>query len=167
VAIPIQLLLAKDARPAGDIERHQNVVADLQLLHVLAELLHHAGELVAERHPHPGIRYRAVVQMQIGPADTLSRDPDNGVPRMQDLRRGFMVEADPVRSTVIHGKHRSGSFLLALVLSSTSTSSRLKSSSTVSVSSTTRAELRLLACGWRFESVHRGLRLRRGYAGYS
>jgi hypothetical protein len=41
----------------------------------------------------------------------------------------------------------------AVVLSSTSTSSRLTSSSTVSVSSTTRAELRLLACGWRFSRV--------------
>src|ERR671914_477050 len=37
----------------------------------------------------------------------------------------------------------------------------------LSVSSTTRAELRLLVSGWRFESVHRGLRLRRGSAGYS
>jgi hypothetical protein len=43
------------------VERHQNVVADLQLLHVLTELLHHAGELVAERHPHSGIRNGAVV----------------------------------------------------------------------------------------------------------
>jgi hypothetical protein len=42
----------------------------------------------------------------------------------------------------------------AVVLSSTSTSSRLTSSSTVQVSFTTRAELRLRACGWRFESVH-------------
>jgi hypothetical protein len=55
----------------------------------------------------------------------------------------------------------------AVVFSSTSTSSRLTSSSTVQVSSTTRAELRLRACGWRFESVHRELGLRRGLTGYS
>ena len=41
-----------------------------------------------------------------------------------------------------------------VVSSSTSTSSRLTCSSTVQVSSTIQAELRLLACGWRFESVH-------------
>ena len=55
----------------------------------------------------------------------------------------------------------------AVVLSSTSTSSRLTSSSTVSVFSTTRVELCLRACGWRFKSVHGGLRLRRGLTGYS
>src|SRR5215216_1961542 len=49
--------------------------------------------------------------MQIGSADTRSRDPDDGVLRMQDLRHGFMVDADPMRPPVIHGKHRSGSFL--------------------------------------------------------
>ena len=55
----------------------------------------------------------------------------------------------------------------SVVPSSTSTSSRLTSSSTVQVSSTTQAELRLLASGWRFESVHRELGLRRGLTGYS
>src|ERR671910_2397574 len=63
VAIAVQSLLAKDARSAGDVERYQDVVADLQLLHVLTELLHHAGELVAERHPYSGIRNGAVVQV--------------------------------------------------------------------------------------------------------
>ena len=55
----------------------------------------------------------------------------------------------------------------AVVLSSTSTSSRLTSSSSVSVSSTARAELRLLASGWRFQSVRRELGLRRDLPGYS
>jgi hypothetical protein len=63
VAVAVQPLLAEDARPAGYVEWHQDVVADFQLLHVLAELLHHAGELVAERHPHSGIRNGAVVQV--------------------------------------------------------------------------------------------------------
>src|SRR5215207_19042 len=110
MAIPIQSLLTEDARSAGYIERHQNVVADLQLLHLLAELLHHAGEFMAKGHSHPGIRHGPVVQMQIGSADTRSRDPDDGVLRMEDLRHGFMVDADPLRSPVIHGKHRGYSF---------------------------------------------------------
>jgi hypothetical protein len=46
VAIPIEFLLAEDALPAGDVERHQDMVADLEFLHVAADLLHHAGELV-------------------------------------------------------------------------------------------------------------------------
>src|SRR5215203_1983075 len=45
--------------------------------------------------------------------------------------------------------------------------SRMKCFSIVQVSSTTQAELRLLASGWRFESVHRELGLRRGLTGYS
>src|SRR5919107_3417702 len=40
-------------------------------------------------------------------------------------------------------------------------------SSTVQVSSTIQAELRLLACGWRFESVRRAFGLRRNPTGYS
>ena len=39
MAIPIQALLAEDTSSAGNIERHQNVVADLQFLDLLAELL--------------------------------------------------------------------------------------------------------------------------------
>jgi hypothetical protein len=73
-----------------------------------------------------------------------------------------------IDSTLRLSSARLGSYgVLPVVLSSMSTSSRLTTSSTVSVSSTTRAELRLLDSGWRFESVHRGLRLRRGSAGYS
>src|SRR5215213_11962168 len=61
VAVTVQYLLAEHTRSAGDIERHQNVVADLQFLHLFAELLHHAGELVAKRHSNPGIRHGPVV----------------------------------------------------------------------------------------------------------
>jgi hypothetical protein len=49
--------------------------------------------------------------MEIGPADARARDPDYGVLRMQDLRDGFMVDADPLGTPVIHGKHKNGSFL--------------------------------------------------------
>src|SRR5829696_902977 len=52
--------------------------------------------------------------MQIGSADTRPRDPDDGVLRMQDLRHGFMVDADPPRPPVIHGKHRVVPFLFSL-----------------------------------------------------
>src|SRR5215217_8646395 len=48
--------------------------------------------------------------MQIGPADARARDPDDGVLRMQDLRHWFVVDANPMRSPVIHGKHGSCSF---------------------------------------------------------
>jgi hypothetical protein len=55
----------------------------------------------------------------------------------------------------------------AVVPSSTSTSSQLTPSSTVSVSSASRAELHLRACGLRFESAHHGWGLCRGLTGYS
>jgi hypothetical protein len=89
------------------------VVADLQFLYPVTDLLDHAGELVAERHPHPGIRHGPVVQVQVGPADTRSRNPDDGVLGVQDLRFGFVVDADPMGPPVIHGEHGSGSSLVA------------------------------------------------------
>jgi hypothetical protein len=61
VAVAVQSLLAEDTLSAGYIERHQNVVADLQFLYVLTQLLHYAGELMAERHTHPGIRDGSIV----------------------------------------------------------------------------------------------------------
>ncbi len=61
MAIPIQSLLAEDTRSAGDIERHQNVVTDFEFLYLLAELLDNAGELVAKRHSHSGIRHGPIV----------------------------------------------------------------------------------------------------------
>ena len=55
----------------------------------------------------------------------------------------------------------------AVVPSSTLISSQLTPSSTISVSSASRAELHPRACGWRFESVHHGCGLCRGLTGYS
>ena len=105
VAVAVHLLLAEDALAAGDVEGHQHVVAHLQLLHFLADLLHHAGELMAKRHARPGVRHGAVVEMEVGPADAGARDPDDGILRVQDLRHGFLVDADPQGSAVVHGKH--------------------------------------------------------------
>src|SRR5215218_4495906 len=48
--------------------------------------------------------------MQIRSADTRSRDPDDGILRMQYLWDGFVVDANPMRSPVIHRKHGSCSF---------------------------------------------------------
>jgi hypothetical protein len=69
VAVAVQLLLAEDALPAGDVERHQDVVADFSFSHLRPDLFHDAGDLVAERHPHPGIRHGPVVKVQIGSTD--------------------------------------------------------------------------------------------------
>jgi hypothetical protein len=61
MTIAIQSLLAKNTLSAGDIERHQNMVADFQFLDLLAELLYHAGELMAKRHSHPSVRDGSIV----------------------------------------------------------------------------------------------------------
>ena len=49
--------------------------------------------------------------MQIRSANTRSRDPDDSVLRVQDLRHRFMVDADPQRPPVIHGEHGSDPFV--------------------------------------------------------
>src|ERR687894_397062 len=58
--------------------------------------------------------------MQIRAADTRSCDSNDGVLRMQDLRHGFMVDADPQRPPVIHGEHRNESFLFRLLQTTSS-----------------------------------------------
>jgi hypothetical protein len=55
----------------------------------------------------------------------------------------------------------------AVVPSSTLISSQLTPSSTISVSSASRAELHPRACGWRLESAQHGCGLCRGLTGYS
>ena len=58
--------------------------------------------------PGPGVRHGAVIQVQVGAADAGPGDPHDGVLRVQDLRHGLLVDADPQRAAVIHGEHNGG-----------------------------------------------------------
>jgi hypothetical protein len=61
MAIAIKLLLAEDTLAAGDIEGHEDVVADFQFFHLLSDLFHYACDLVTERHSDTSIWHGAVV----------------------------------------------------------------------------------------------------------
>jgi hypothetical protein len=74
----------------------QAEVAYLQLLHTLPYLFHHAGELVAEGHPHSGVRDGTVVQVQ-------------------DLRHGLLVDADPQRPRQVMATMDTLPFVLASI----------------------------------------------------
>src|SRR3712207_8927565 len=77
-----------------------------------AELLDHAGELMTKRHAHPGIRHRAIVQMQIGAANTRARDADNGVDR---------------KSTRLNSSHANISYAVFCLKKKNNTKSRMPS----------------------------------------
>ncbi len=71
------------------------MVTHLQLLYLVTDLFDHPGKLVAKRHAGTGVRHGAVVQVKTGAANARSRDPHDGVLRVQDTRHGFLVDADP------------------------------------------------------------------------
>src|SRR5688572_22792199 len=105
MAIAEHPLLAEMALAAGNVERDEDMVADLQVLHLRPDLLDDAGELVAERLPDPSVRYHAVVKVEVRAADAASGDPHHRVTWMLDGRHRLFVDANAVRSAIIHGAH--------------------------------------------------------------
>jgi hypothetical protein len=103
VAITKKALLAKDAAPAGNVKRHQHVVAHFQLGHLRADFLYYAGEFVPEGHAHAGVGHVAVVQVQVGAANARTGHPHNGIFGMLDLGHGLLTGPDPFRTPEIHG----------------------------------------------------------------
>jgi hypothetical protein len=61
MAVAIQLLPAKRAYPAGNIEGNQHMVACFQVLHHRPCFLYCPGKFMAEGHANPGIGHKAVV----------------------------------------------------------------------------------------------------------
>ena len=79
-----ELLLAEVAAAAGDGERHDDAIADLEPRVVFADLDDFAHELVAEDVALLHRRDVAVVDVQVGSADRRRRDLDDGVARIED-----------------------------------------------------------------------------------
>src|SRR5690606_19840609 len=105
VAVAVQLLLAEVAAAAEDVEGHQHAVADLQVLHRRANLLHNAAELVADDRADPGVGHEAVVDVDVRTADAGAGDAHDGVVRMLDLRFGDVRDAHGARTAVRGGQH--------------------------------------------------------------
>ena len=77
--------LAEEAFAAGDGERHDDPVADLELLVLRADLDDLAHGLVAEDVAALHLRDDAVEDVQVGAADGAGRHLDDGVARMLDF----------------------------------------------------------------------------------
>ena len=111
-----ELLLAEEAMPAGDRERHHHAVADLQARVAAADVHHLAHELVAEDVPllHGGDV--AAVDVQVRAADRGGGNPDDGVARVQNLgvRRRSPPARPPCRSSTppscVHSSRRARDF---------------------------------------------------------
>jgi hypothetical protein len=93
------------ALAAGNVEGHEDVVTCLEVLNLRPNLLDDAAELVAKRLPDAGVWHHSVIEMKVGAADAASGYLYNRVARMFDTRHGFLVDADPIRSTIIHRAH--------------------------------------------------------------
>ena len=91
VAVAEQALLAEMALAAGDVERHEHLVADLEVLDGRSDLLDDAAELVAEGRADARVGHLAVVEVQVGAADAGARDPDDGVLGVLDRGIGLLV----------------------------------------------------------------------------
>src|SRR3954454_2438470 len=90
---------------AGDRERHHHAVADLQLLHIAADLDNLAHEFMAQDVTLFHRRDEAVIQVQVGPADRRGGDPDDRVVRVQDLGIGHLLYPDIVLAHPASGSH--------------------------------------------------------------
>ena len=91
------------------VNGHDDAVALLQLLDVLADLDDHAHRLVAEDVARLHRRHVAVVEVQVGAADAGGRDLDDRVARVLDLRVGDGVDADVALAVPAEGSHGASS----------------------------------------------------------
>ena len=97
---------AGPAVAAGDRERDDDAVADLEVVHAAADLDDLAHELVPEDVALLHRRDVAVVEVQVGAADRGRRDPHDRVAVVEDLRVGDVLDLDGVASRPDVRPHR-------------------------------------------------------------
>jgi hypothetical protein len=85
------------------------VVARLEVLDLGPDLLNNAAELVTKRLSDPRVWNHAVIEVKVGAADAASGYPYDCIARMFNARHGFLVDADPIRSAIIHRAHEPSS----------------------------------------------------------
>lgn len=96
---------AGSAHPAGAHERRDDQIAGPHGGHLVTDVLDHADELVPDPAAFAG---RPAVVPQVGATDAARGDPDQGVGRGQDARRGHLVDADvagAVQDCCLHVAH--------------------------------------------------------------
>ena len=105
MAIAVELALAKIAGTTKHIDWHQHRVAHLDRLDRRSNLLDHARKFLIKGRADLSVGHLAVVRVQIGAADAGPIEPHNRVVRMFDIRREFLLGANPVRASLIHCQH--------------------------------------------------------------
>lgn len=64
-----------------------------------------SAELVTKGLADPRIGHHAVVKVEVGAADAGSGDLHDRITRMLGPWHGPLVDADPIRSAIVHGAH--------------------------------------------------------------
>src|SRR5437763_1761795 len=111
MTIPVELLPAKNAFAARYVERHEHVVARLEVVNFGPDFLDIADDLVAECRSDPRVGHGAVVKVKVRAADTRPRHANDRILGMLYLGLGFLVDANAPRSTIICSKHERKSLL--------------------------------------------------------
>jgi hypothetical protein len=96
---------AHPAGPAGDVERHHDPVARLDLGDAGADLLDDAHRLVAEDVAGVEERPQHLVQVQVRAAQPGAGDPHDRVGGLLDRRVGHRLDADLALSLPRHRTH--------------------------------------------------------------
>jgi hypothetical protein len=84
--------------PAGDVERHDDAIARLDMRHVRADLLDDPHWLVTEDIALLHVHRQHPVEVQIRTADSRRGDPHDRVGRLLDHRIGHLVNAHVFRA---------------------------------------------------------------------
>src|SRR5690606_4741299 len=100
-----QSFFAWTARATGDRERHDDAVADLEVLHLATDLDDFAHELVPEDVALLERRDVAVVEVEVRSTDRGARDLHDGIAGIEDLRIGDPLDVDLLRSVPTKGFH--------------------------------------------------------------
>jgi hypothetical protein len=106
-------VVAKHARAVGERERHDNEITSLNRSNVCADVFHHTYRFV----PHYATGVAALhflIWPQIAPTNARSRDTNDGISRLDDLRIGYVL--DPNVACAIHHSCPHIDLLLILLL---------------------------------------------------
>ncbi|MNV78289.1 hypothetical protein D3C71_1717710 [compost metagenome] len=99
-------MLAEETAAAGDHERNDHAVSDVQVGHGAAGVLDDAHEFVAEDIARFGLRDLAVVEVQVRAADGGGRYPQDDVVIVLDDRVRDVVDPDIVAAVIGQCSHR-------------------------------------------------------------
>jgi hypothetical protein len=103
-ALGLQSVLAEEAGPVGEGERHHDEIADFHRAHLSSNLLDHADRLVAHRASIVG-RLHALVGPEVAAADAGAGDADQGVGRVDQLGVRDLLDANVSGAVHDGGSH--------------------------------------------------------------